>query len=241
MSQSYNDFSKMIDHALLTPTTTVTQMESGCQMAMAYDVASVCIMPYYLARCTEILADSSVLPSTVIGFPLGGHCTATKIAEAQQAIDDGGQELDMVVNISKVLSEDWDYVRKEINEIVQLTHAANRKLKVIFENCYLQDDHKRVLCEICSELNVDWVKTSTGFGTGGATLPDLQLMREHASPEIQVKAAGGIRDVATMRQVRDMGITRIGTSSTQKLMDALREEMQLQPIEWQGPQASEGY
>ena len=200
-------------------------------MALAYDVASVCIMPYYLKRCAEILSGSNVRPSTVIGFPLGGHTTSIKAAEALQAIEDGCEELDMVVNISKVLSLDWEYVRIDIRAVIDLAHAADRQVKVIFENCYLEDSHKIRLCEICSEENADWVKTSTGFGTGGATLDDLRLMRRHAATAVQVKAAGGVRDVDTMQQVKAIGVTRVGTSSTQQLMDAYREELALAPID----------
>lgn len=231
----------MIDHALLTPVTTVTQLEAGCQMAIAYNVASVCIMPYYVERCSAILADSTVLPSTVIGFPLGGHTTGTKVSEAVQAVEHGCQELDMVVNISKVLSDDWTYVREDIRAIVDVAHAAQRHVKVIFENCYLQDRHKIKLCEICSEVQADWVKTSTGFGTGGATIEDLTLMRKHAADKVQVKAAGGVRDVETMKKVHQLGATRIGTSSTQKLMDAFRQELNLPPIRVAANQATSDY
>jgi len=241
MKYEYSDLAKMIDHALLTPNTTVEQMEAGCQLALAYDVASVCIMPYYVKRCTEILAGSTVLPSTVIGFPLGGHSTTTKVAEAKQAVEDGCQELDMVVNISKVLSGDWDYVRSDIQAVVEVAHASDRKVKVIFENCYLEDKHKIRLCEICGEVNADWVKTSTGFGTGGATLDDLRLMRKHSPDHVQVKAAGGVRDVETMVAVKEIGATRVGSSSTQKLMDAFRKQLELEPIVVAGVTATEGY
>lgn len=241
MDFQYSDLAKMVDHALLTPTTTVEQLEQGCRLAIAYDVASVCIMPFYLARCAEILAGSSVMPSTVVGFPLGGHTTAVKEAEATQAVADGCQELDMVVNISKVLSKDWNYVRNDIRAVVEIAHASDRKVKVIFENCYLEDQHKIRLCEICGEVNADWVKTSTGFGTGGATLDDLRLMRAYAPEHVQVKAAGGVRDVATMKQVHDIGATRVGTSSTQKLMNAFRAELGMEPIVVAAAQSSGGY
>ena len=149
----------MIDHALLTPTLSVDDLESGCQLATAYDVASICIMPYYVRRCAEIIAKTTVLPSTVIGFPHGGQATTTKVSEADGAIADGAMELDMVVNISAVLSGRWRYVKDEIATIVRVAHAADRKVKVIFENCYLQDEHKKQLCEICCEVGADWVKT----------------------------------------------------------------------------------
>jgi deoxyribose-phosphate aldolase len=158
MEYTYQDIAKMIDHSLLNPTLTDAQLEEGCRLALQYDVASVCIMPYYLRRCAEILQGSDVKASTTVGFPHGGHATAVKVAEAEQALRDGGEELDMVVNISKVLSGDWDYVRRDIKAVLDAVHEAGKKLKVIFENCYLADEHKIRLCEICGELGADWVK-----------------------------------------------------------------------------------
>ena len=149
---TYADLAKMIDHSLLNPTLTASGSGSGCKLALAYDVASVCILPYYLKRCAEMLRGSTVKASTTIGFPHGGHTTAIKVAEARQALADGGQELDMVVNISQVLSGAWDYVRQDIAAVVNLAHDAGAKVKVIFENCYLKDEHKIRLCEICGEL-----------------------------------------------------------------------------------------
>ena len=213
------DIAKMIDHSLLRPTMTVAELEQGICLARQYDVASVCILPYYLKRCAELLAGADVLPSTTIGFPHGGHATAVKLAEARQALDDGGIELDMVVNLSKVLSGDWDYVGDEIRAIADLTHGRGGKVKVIFENCYLQDQHKIRLCEICGEARADWVKTSTGYGTGGATLDDLRLMRKHAPSHVQVKAAGGVRDLEMALAVREIGVTRFGCTRTAEILD----------------------
>jgi deoxyribose-phosphate aldolase len=193
-------------------------------------VASVCILPYYLARCAELLRGSTVRPSTTIGFPHGGHTTAVKVAEARQALADGGQELDMVVNISRVLSGQWDDVRRDIAAVIDVAHAAGAKVKVIFENCYLQDEHKIRLCEICGELKADWVKTSTGYGSGGATLADLALMRKHAPPHVQVKVAGGVRDLDTLLQVRNLGVTRCGASRTKEMLDECRRRLGLPPI-----------
>jgi deoxyribose-phosphate aldolase len=213
------DIAKMIDHSLLRPTMTVAELEQGICLARQYDVASVCILPYYLKRCSQLLAGSDVRPSTTIGFPHGGHTTAVKLAEARQALDDGGIELDMVVNLSKVLSGDWDYVGDEIRAIADLTHGRGGKVKVIFENCYLQDQHKIRLCEICGEARADWVKTSTGYGTGGATLDDLRLMRKHAPSHVQVKAAGGVRDLEMALAVREIGVTRFGCTRTAEILD----------------------
>jgi len=241
MSHSYEDLAKMIDHSLLHPTMTQSTLEEGIQLALAYDVASVCILPYYLKRCAELLSDSTVKASTTIGFPHGGHTTAIKVAETEQAIKDGCQEFDMVVNISKVLSEDWDYVTSEIREITEAVHGVDQKVKVIFENCYLQDAHKIRLCEICSELNCDWVKTSTGYGTGGATMEDLTLMRKHAADHVQVKAAGGVRDAETLIKVREMGISRVGASRTKSMMDEVRSNLGLPAIQSQDTANPSGY
>jgi len=225
MDYTYQDIAKMIDHSLLNPTLTASQLEQGCRLALDYDCASVCIMPYALARCTEILQGSTVKASTTIGFPHGGHSTVTKVAEALRALDDGGQELDMVVNISKVLSEDWDYVRQDIQAVIDATHVRGQKVKVIFENCYLQDQHKIRLCEICGELGADWVKTSTGYGTGGATIEDLKLMRQHSPAHVQVKAAGGVRTLDKLLEVRALGVTRVGASRTADILDECRRRL----------------
>jgi deoxyribose-phosphate aldolase len=227
---TYSDLAKMIDHSLLVPTMSVADLESGIDLAIAYDVASVCIMPYYLKRCAERLSGTRVKASTTIGFPHGGHTTAIKRAEALRALDDGCEELDMVVNISQVLSGQWDYVRDDIAAVIDVAHTAHQKVKVIFENCYLNDAQKIKLCEICSDLDADWVKTSTGYGTGGATLEDLKLMRQHAAPHIQVKAAGGVRDLATLLSVRALGVSRCGSSRTQEMLDAARAKLGLEPI-----------
>lgn len=225
MEPTYQDVATMIDHSLLNPVLTGEQLESGCRLGLRYGVASVCILPYFLPRCVEILEGSRVLPSTTVGFPHGGHATEIKVAEAKRALDDGGRELDMVVNISRVLSGDWDYVRAEIRELVDLTHDCGQKIKVIFENCYLGDEQKIRLCEICGEVRADWVKTSTGYGPGGATMEDLRLMRRHSPPFVQVKAAGGIRDLDKLLEVRALGVTRVGASATQAILEEfLRRE-----------------
>lgn len=225
MDYTYQDIAKMIDHSLLNPVMTDRDFEKGCRIGLEYDVASVCIMPYYLKRCAEILKGSSVKASTTIGFPHGGHTTAIKVAEARQALADGGVELDMVVNISKVLSGDWTYVRDDLRAVIETTHAAGQKVKVIFENCYLQDEHKIRLCEICGELKADWVKTSTGYGTGGATDDDLKLMRQHSPAHVQVKAAGGVRDLDRLLAVRALGVTRVGASRTTDILDECKRRL----------------
>lgn len=227
MDYTYADIAKMIDHSLLQPVMTDSELEAGCLLARDYQVASVCIKPYYLARCAELLAGSGVLPSTTIGFPHGGHTTAIKVAEAQQALKDGGVELDMVINIGKGLSGDWDYVRQDIAAVTEATHAGGGIVKVIFENCYLQDEHKIRLCEICGEVGADFVKTSTGYGTGGATHHDLRLMRAHSPEHVRVKAAGGVRTLDALLEVRALGVARCGASATKTILDECRQRLGL--------------
>lgn len=241
MPWTYLDLAKMIDHSLLNPTMTAADLDAGIQLALAYDVASVCIMPYALKHCAERLRGSTVKASTTIGFPHGGHTTAIKRAEAEQAIADGCQELDMVVNISQVLSGAWDYVRSDIQTVIKVAHAAGQKVKVIFENCYLNDSQKIELCRICSELNADWVKTSTGYGTGGATPADLKLMRQYAAPHVQVKAAGGVRDLDTLLAVREIGVTRCGASRTKEILDDARQRLGMSSISTTATGAVGGY
>jgi deoxyribose-phosphate aldolase len=225
MNYTYRDIAKMIDHSLLNPTLTVDDLERGIRLALDYDVASVCIMPFYLKRCAEALRGSHVKAGTTIGFPHGGHTTAIKLAEARQALADGCQELDMVVNISRVLSGDWGYVQEDLQCVIDAAHAAGQKVKVIFENCYLNQHQKIRLCEICGELRADWVKTSTGYGTGGATLEDLALMRRHSPDYVQVKAAGGVRDLDTLLEVRALGVTRVGATRTAAMLDECRRRV----------------
>jgi deoxyribose-phosphate aldolase len=219
MECTYLDIAKMIDHSLLNPALTDREMEEGCLLARHYDVASACVKPYWARRCTELLAGSAVAPSTVIGFPHGGHATAVKLAEAQRALEDGAIELDMVVNIGKVLSEDWPFVEEDIGAVTRLTHQGGGIVKVIFENFYLQDAHKVRLCEICAAVGADFVKTSTGYAGGGATLEDLKLMRRHSPPQVRVKAAGGIRTLDALLEVRAIGVSRSGATRTAEMLD----------------------
>ncbi|MCX6627972.1 MAG: deoxyribose-phosphate aldolase [Candidatus Solibacter sp.] len=226
MDYTYLDIAKMIDHSLLNPGLTDEELEGGCRLARRYDAASVCVKPYFLKRCADLLAGSTVAPSTVIGFPHGGNTTAVKVVEAEAALRDGGTELDMVVNIGKVLSQDWDYVREDIRGVVNVTHAGGAIVKVIFENCYLQDLHKIKLCELCAEVGADFVKTSTGYGTGGATIADLILMRKHSPPHIRVKAAGGIRTLDALLEVREIGVSRSGATRTAEMLNECRQRIE---------------
>jgi deoxyribose-phosphate aldolase len=219
---SYHDIAKMIDHSLLAPTMTSADFEAGVQLALSCDVASVCIVPSYLKRCAELLAGSDVKPSTTIGFPHGGQATRAKVSESRIALDDGAVELDMVINLHRTLAGDWDYVRADIAAVLDETHGRGQKLKVIFETCYLTDAHKVRLCEICGELGVDWVKTSTGFGTAGANLADLRLMRDSSPANVQVKASGGVRELSFLLAAREIGVTRCGSSRTREILEECR-------------------
>jgi len=231
----------MIDHSLLNPTLSAAELKEGCRVALLYDVASVCIMPYALKQCADLLAGSTVQPSTTIGFPHGGHTTAIKLAEVDQALRDGGTELDMVINISQARSANWDYVASEIRALTEATHAGGAKIKVIFENAYHDDAAKIRLCEICGEIGVDWVKTSTGYASGGATMEDLTLMRKHSPANVQVKAAGGVRDLDTLLAVRAIGVTRCGATRTAAMLEDASTRLGLAPRSTTSAPAPTGY
>ena len=222
---SLRDIAKMIDHSLLKQTMTDADLVDGCRLAREYDVASVCIKPYAVKTAAEILQGSTVAVGTTIGFPHGGHVTAIKIAEATQAIEDGARELDMVVNIGKVLSGDWAYVGGDILAVVEIAHEHGAIVKVIFENCFLHDEQKQRLCILCGEVGADFVKTSTGYGDGGATDHDLRLMRHFAPPPVQVKAAGGVRSYERVLAVRALGVTRIGATATREILDECKQKL----------------
>jgi deoxyribose-phosphate aldolase len=216
---TYTDIAKMLDHSLLQPTLTDAEMEQGCRLAREYDVASVCIKPYAVRLAASVLAGSTVAVGTTIGFPHGGHKTAVKVVETEQAVHDGARELDMVVNIGKVLSKDWGYVAKDIECVVEAARAGRALVKVIFENCFLQTEHKEALCEICGEVRAHFVKTSTGYGASGADDEDLKLMRRCSPPHVQVKAAGGVRSFERLLAVRALGVSRVGATATRAILD----------------------
>lgn len=224
-SDKLSELAKMFDHSLLQPTLTDTDLDRGFDLARRYWVASVCVKPYGVRRAVEALRGSEVLVGTVIGFPHGGHLTRVKVFEAEAAMADGAVELDMVVNVGKVLSGDYAYVRDDIAAVAEAAHRKKAKVKVIFENCYLQDEHKIELCRICGKIGADWVKTSTGYGDGGATDHDLRLMREHSPSHVQVKAAGGVRSFERVLAVRALGVTRIGATATQAILDECRQRL----------------
>jgi deoxyribose-phosphate aldolase len=228
-----NELAKMIDHSLLHPTMTDEQLKKGCDIARQYNVAAVCIKPYAIKQAVEYLRGSDVLVGTVIGFPHGNSSTEIKVAETQKACEDGAVEIDMVVNIGKVLGEEWEYVQQEISAVLKAAHAGNAILKVIFENDYLQDNHIIQLCKICSQVGAEFVKTSTGYGFvkgedgkysyQGATHHDLKLMREHADAKVQVKAAGGVRTLDDLLAVKELGVTRVGATATIAMLEEAKK------------------
>ena len=224
------EIAKMIDHSLLHPAMTDAELRNGCQLARQYDVASVCVKPYAVRMAAEILAGSDVLVGSVIGFPAGNSTIEIKVAETIRACQDGATEIDMVVNIGKVLGEDWTYVTDEIRAVNDASVANGAILKVIFENDFLPDDSSKIkLCDICTEVGAAFVKTSTGYGFvkgsdgkynyEGATEHDLQLMLDHVGPNVRVKAAGGIRTLDGLLKVKEMGVSRLGASATATIME----------------------
>ena len=228
------ELAKMIDHSLLHPTMTDDDLKSGCELAIQYNTASVCIKPYAVSKAAKWLSGSDVLVGTVIGFPHGNSTTVMKVAECRQVCEDGAVEVDMVVNPGKVLSKDWNYVRDEIAAINDEALRNGAIVKVIFENDYLpSDDYKIALCEICNGVRVGFVKTSTGYGfvrgedgkyiTKGATVEDLKLMRKHAAPHVQVKAAGGVRTLDDMLKVKELGVTRVGATATVAIIEEAKK------------------
>jgi deoxyribose-phosphate aldolase len=241
MKYTYEELAGMIDHSLLNPTMTDQELEDGCKLAAKYGVATVCIKPYAVKRAVELLKGTGVLVGGVIGFPHGNSVTEAKRYETELACKDGAVEIDMVINIGKALSGDWDYVERDIKAVCDEAHKRGAKVKVIFENDYLtrggaglsSSDFKRKLCQISERAGADWVKTSTGYGFvkgpdgkysyKGATADDLKLMRAACSPTVQVKAAGGVRDLDGLILVRDLGATRCGASATAAMLDEYRK------------------
>jgi len=248
------ELAKMIDHSLLHPTMTDEDLYQGCLLAKKYNVATVCIKPYAIKEALDWLKGSDVMVCAVIGFPQGNSTTAVKVFETEQACKDGAQEIDMVVNIGKVLGEDWQYVEDEIAAIVAVTKKHNAALKVIFENDFLPDDKFKIkLCEICSKLKVEFVKTSTGYGFvkgadgkysyEGATEKDLVLMRKHSASEVQIKAAGGVRTLDDLLKVKALGVTRVGATATAAMLEEAKKRFgeQAEDNEFVNMQVKGGY
>jgi deoxyribose-phosphate aldolase len=225
---SLQDLAKMIDHSLLHPTFTTADLVEGCVLSRQYDVATACVKPCDVERAKDELDGSDVKVCAVAGFPHGNSSTRLKVQEAEEVALAGAAEVDIVVNIGRVLAGDWDYVRNELRMVNDAVIASGGILKVIFENDYLQDDHIIRLSEVCSEVGVAFIKTSTGYGFvkqdngmytyHGAQDHHLKLMREHSDSKVQVKAAGGIRTLDDLLRVRELGVTRVGATATETIL-----------------------
>ena len=233
MKYTYEQLAGMIDHSLLHPTMTDKDLEDGCRVAAKYGVASVCIKPYAAKRAAELLRGTGVKVGCVIGFPHGNSCTESKRYETELACRDGAVEIDMVANAGKALGGDWDYVERDVKAVCDEAHARGAKVKVIFENDFMPNNEIKVkLCQVCERAGADWVKTSTGYGFvkqkdgnynyKGATEHDLALMRANVSAKVQVKAAGGVRDLDGLIKVRDLGASRCGATATAAMLDEYR-------------------
>jgi deoxyribose-phosphate aldolase len=222
MGWTVTDIARMIDHSLLRPELTRADVIRGCAVARRHGTASVCCTPADVALCKQELAGSDVKVAAVVGFPHGYSTTAAKVFEAERAIADGAQELDMVLHIGRLIEGDAEYVRADVRAVVEAAHRAGALVKVILENCYLTDAQKVLGCRLCEEAGADWVKTSTGFGKGGATWEDLALMRRTVSARVQVKAAGGVRDLDAALKVRELGCTRFGATATEAILEEAR-------------------
>lgn len=229
---------KMIDHSILHPTFTDQDLIDNCQVANKFDVATVCVKPYHTKMAAELLKDSNVEICAVIGFPHGNSTTEIKSAETLQVIKDGATEVDMVVNIGKVLQGDWDFVEKEIQELNDICVQHNAKLKVIFETDFVTREKDIIkLCEICSKHKVAFVKTSTGYGFvkgedgrydySGATVDNLRLMRKYSAPSVEIKAAGGIRNLDQLLAAREAGATRVGATASKEILEEAKSRFGL--------------
>ncbi len=210
---------KMIDHSLLRPELTIDEIRDGCALAALYQVASVCVRPSDVVLAASLLSGTDVLVGTVVGFPHGSSTTEIKVAETGTAIRHGADEIDMVLHIGRLRSGDVDYVEADIRAVVEA--AAGAPVKVILENAYLTDDEKMAGCRAAERAGAAFVKTSTGFASGGATMADLTLMRATVSPQIQIKAAGGVRTLDVLLEMAAMGVTRFGATATATILDDL--------------------
>jgi len=220
---TYEQLAKVIDHSLLKPELTESDVLEGCKLAAQYHVATVCVKPCHVTLAKEALKDSDVVVSTVIGFPHGSNRTPIKVAEANLAMDEGAMELDMVLNIGELRSGKVDLVREDIRAVVDVAHARGVKVKVILENAYLTDEEKVIACCLAEAAGSDWVKTSTGFAPTGATLEDLRLMRKTVSDRVQVKSAGGVRTLDALLAVIEAGVTRSGATTTKQMLDEFKQ------------------
>jgi deoxyribose-phosphate aldolase len=216
------EIAKAIDHSLLRPELDDAFVADGCRLAAEYDVASVCVRPADVDRAADLLRRTDVAVGTTIGFPHGNHLAETKVFEARRALDQGATELDMVLLIGALKSGRDDDVRADIAAVVEVGHAAGAIVKVIFENAYLSDDEKIRACHLSEAAGADFVKTSTGFASSGATHDDLRLMRANVSPGVRVKAAGGVRTLDALIDVLNLGVSRVGATQTKAIIDDFR-------------------
>ena len=213
----YGDVAKTIDHSLLRPELDAETVRAGVELALRYDVASATVRPADVAAAAALVAGSDVMISTVVGFPHGSHTTATKVFETEELIAAGADEIDMVLNIGRLISGEDDYVEADIRAVVEAAHG--RTVKVIFENAYLDEEQKILACRLSAAAGAGFVKTSTGFAASGATIEDLELMRRHSPPEVQVKAAGGVRTLDALLDVMRVGVTRVGATATETILE----------------------
>jgi deoxyribose-phosphate aldolase len=230
------EIAKMIDHSILHPTMTDADLKRECEIARKYDTASVCVKPYAVRQARKYLSGSSVKTGCVIGFPHGNSTTAVKVFETEQACIDGAVEIDMVINIGKALSGDWDYVEEEIKAVTDACHKNDAIVKVIFETDYITREEDKIrLCEICTRVSADFVKTSTGYGFvktsdgnynyKGATIEDIKLMRQYSGPNVQVKCAGGVRTLDDLLKMREAGATRSGATATEAIVEEAKRRL----------------
>ena len=217
-----NDIAKMIDHSLLNPKFTRQEIEEGCKIAAEYDAATVCVKPCDVEVAYSILKDTDVLTTTVIGFPHGSNLTAIKVEETRLAIEQGCKEVDVVMNIGRFLSGDFDLVKNDIAAVVAEAHKSGVIVKVILENAYLTPQQVEAACKLCVEAEADFVKTSTGYAPTGAKVSDLKIMRAAVPADVQVKAAGGVRQLEDALAVRALGVTRFGCTTTAKMVEDAR-------------------
>ena len=225
MSISLHEIAKTLDHSTLQPFLTEDDIRKGCEIALQYDTATVCARPGDMPLVVKLLSGSDVKPCTVIGFPHGAHHPSVKVYEAERALDDGCRELDMVLNIGRMLHGDEAYVQDEIAALAQAAHARGALLKVILETCYLNDEQKKLACRLSEKAGADFVKTSTGYGSAGATVADVKLMRAAVSEKVSVKASGGMRTLDMVLACRLAGAARCGVSATVKIMEEAKERL----------------
>jgi deoxyribose-phosphate aldolase len=227
---TYEQLAKTIDHSLLKPELTEADVTAGCQLAARYHVASVCVKPSYVPLAVQLLRGSDVAVGTVLGFPHGGSTTAVKVFEANDAMDNGAVELDMVINIGELRSGNREYVLGDIRAVVKAAHKRGAIVKVIMENAYLTDDEKVLGCQLAELAGADFVKTSTGFAASGATIEDLKLMRASVGQQVQVKAAGGVRTLDALLAVIDAGCTRSGATATAAILDEFKQRQRKEDL-----------